>query len=111
MNIFVASLDYAVQEEELRGAFEAFGEVSSVKIITDRETGRSKGFGFVEMPVDEEGTQAIEALNGSSLHGRDMAVKEARPQSERSGGGFRGGNRGGGGYRDRDRNFDRRDRY
>lgn len=115
MNIFVASLDYAVQEEELRGAFEAFGEVSSVKIVTDRETGRSKGFGFVEMPVDEEGSQAIEALNGSTLHGRDLAVKEARPQSERSsGGGFRGGNRGGGGgYRggDRDRNFDRRDRY
>jgi RNA recognition motif-containing protein len=106
MNIFVASLDYAVQEEELRGAFEAFGEVSSVKIVTDRETGRSRGFGFVEMSNDDEGTQAIEALDGSSLHGRDIAVKEARPQGERSGGGgFRGGNRGGGGYRER------RDRY
>lgn len=105
MNIFVASLDYGLQEEELRGAFEAYGEVTSVKIVTDRETGRSKGFGFVEMSNDEEGTQAIEALDGSSLRGREMAVKEARPQGERSGGGFRGGNRGGGGYRER------RDRY
>jgi len=102
MNIFVASLDYGVQEDELRGAFESFGEVSSVKIVTDRETGRSKGFGFVEMPSDDEGNQAIEALNGSSLRGRDMAVKVARPQSERSnGGGYRGGGGGGGFRRDR----------
>lgn len=103
MNIFVASLDFAVQEEDLRGAFEAFGEVSSVKIITDRETGRSKGFGFVEMPSDDEGNQAIEALNGSSLRGRDLAVKVARPQSERNngGGGYRGGGGGGGFRRDR----------
>ncbi|MCR9154105.1 MAG: RNA-binding protein [Bacteroidetes bacterium] len=103
MNIFVASLDYAVQEDDLREAFESFGEVSSVKIVTDRETGRSKGFGFVEMPSDDEGNQAIEALNGASLRGRDMAVKVARPQSERSnnGGGYRGGGGGGGFRRDR----------
>ncbi|QNR24230.1 RNA recognition motif domain-containing protein [Croceimicrobium hydrocarbonivorans] len=103
MNIFVASLDFNVQEDDLRNAFEAFGEVSSVKIITDRETGRSKGFGFVEMPSDDEGSQAIESLNGSNLRGRDIAVKEARPQEERprGGGNFRGGRGGGGGYRDR----------
>lgn len=108
MNIFVASLDYNVQEEELREAFEAYGEVSSVKIITDRETGRSRGFGFVEMPNSEEGTQAIEAMDGAEIRGRGVAVKEARPQEQRSGGGggYRGGSRGG-----RDRNFDRRDRY
>jgi RNA recognition motif-containing protein len=95
MNIFVASLDYAVQDEDLRSTFEAFGEVSSVKIIMDRETGRSRGFGFVEMPNEDEGSAAIEAVDGTNLRGRDLAVKEARPQEERSndGGGFRGGNR------------------
>ncbi len=84
MNIFVASLDYGVQEQDLRDAFEAYGEVSSVKIITDRESGRSKGFGFVEMPGNDEGGSAIEALNGFNLKGRDIVVKEARPREERS---------------------------
>lgn len=95
MNIFVASLDFGVQEQDLRSAFEAYGEVSSVKIITDRETGRSKGFGFVEMPGSEEGGSAIEALNGYNLKGRDIVVKEARPREERSDrqGGFRPRNR------------------
>lgn len=83
MNIFVASLDYSVQEQDLRNAFEAHGEVSSVKIVTDRETGRSKGFGFVEMPGSEEGGAAIEALDGYNLKGRDIVVKEARPREER----------------------------
>ena len=97
MNIFVASLDFGVQEQDLRDAFEAYGEVSSVKIITDRETGRSKGFGFVEMDGNEEGNSAIEALNGLNLKGREIVVKEARPREERSdrqgGGGFRSRNR------------------
>ncbi len=93
MNIFVASLDYSVQEEDLRDAFEAHGEVSSVKIVTDRETGRSKGFGFVEMAGSEEGNSAIAALNGFNLKGRDIVVKEARPREERSDRGFRPRNR------------------
>jgi RNA recognition motif-containing protein len=92
MNIFVARLDYSVQEDELKDAFEAYGEVSSVKIIMDRETGRSKGFGFVEMDNDGDGNNAIEALDGASIKGREIAVKEARPQEERG-----SNNRGGGG--------------
>lgn len=109
MNIFVASLDYGTQEDELRDIFEEFGTVDSVKIITDRDTGRSKGFGFVEMPNDDEANNAIAELNESDIHGRTIVVKEARPREDRRGGGGggynrnRGGgggyNRGGGGYR------------
>lgn len=95
MNIFVARLDFSIQEDELREAFEPYGEVSSVKIIMDRATGRSKGFGFVEMPSDEEGTAAIEALDGVELEGRAIVVKKARPR-EASENRYRGG--GGGGY-------------
>ncbi len=86
MNIFVARLDYGTQEAELRSAFEAFGEVSSAKIITDKFTGRSKGFGFVEMPDDDEAMAAIEQLNDTELDGRTIVVKKAKPREDRGGG-------------------------
>ena len=98
MNIFVAKLSYDTSEHTLRDAFEAYGEVESVKIIMDREQGRSKGFGFVEMPDTNEANDAISALNESTLDGRSVVVKESQPK-DNSGGGRRGG---GGGYsRDR----------
>src|ERR1700709_192152 len=102
MNIFVGSLPFSLQEADLRELFEAYGEVSTVKLISDRETGRSKGFGFVEMPDDENAQQAISALNGSEVAGRTIAViqaEERKPSYRKSscgGGGNRGG--GGGGY-------------
>ena len=96
MNIFVASLSYQVSEADLRELFEEYGAVSSAKIITDRETGRSKGFGFVEMDDDSEGQRAIEELNGAEFDGRTLAVSVARPRTERPRGGGGGGyNRGG----------------
>jgi RNA recognition motif-containing protein len=98
--IYVGNLSFSVNEEQLSSAFAQFGAVDSAKIITDRETGRSKGFGFVEMPVDSEADQAIEKLNGADLNGRNMNVSEARPQEDRprggGRGGFGGGSRGGG---------------
>ncbi len=99
--IYVGNLSFSVSEEQLSSTFSQFGAVDSAKIITDRETGRSKGFGFVEMAVDSEADQAIEKLNGTDLSGRNMNVSEARPQEDRprrggGGGGF-GGSRGGGG--------------
>lgn len=97
MNIFVAKLDFDTTSEDLQQAFEAFGEVSSAKVIMDRETGRSKGFGFVEMPNDDEGNTAIENLNDSDLDGRTIVVKVARPKEDSRGGGGGGYNRGGGG--------------
>lgn len=104
MNIFVGSLPYRLEEADLKELFEAYGEVSSVKLISDRETGRSKGFGFVEMPDDEAAQKAIAGLNGAEVSGRSIAVSQAeerKPSSggdRRGGGGFGGGNRGGGGY-------------
>ena len=92
MNIFVAKLSYDTSESTLLDAFEQFGEVSSVKIIMDREQGRSKGFGFVDMPNDDEANSAIDALNESTMDGREIVVKESKPKDS----GF-GGNRGGGG--------------
>ncbi|MDR9397685.1 RNA-binding protein [Salibacter sp.] len=85
MNIFVANLNFKLQEDELLDLFENFGEVSSAKIIIDRETGRSKGFGFVEMDNDDEANSAIADLNGQEVHGREMVVKQAedRPRRER----------------------------
>lgn len=85
MNIFVANLNYKIQEDQLRELFEAYGEVESAKIITDRNTGRSKGFGFVEMPNSDEGNHAIEELNNSEVEGRNLVVKESedRPQNRR----------------------------
>jgi RNA recognition motif-containing protein len=97
MNIFVAKLDYDTEESELRNAFEAFGQVDSVKIIMDKFTGRSKGFGFVEMPNDDEGNAAISNLNESEMRGRNIVVKIAKPREDNRGGGGGGYNRGGGG--------------
>jgi RNA recognition motif-containing protein len=98
MNIFVAKLSYETTDRELQSLFEQFGDVDSVKVIMDKETGRSKGFGFVEMPNDAEALSAIDELNDSELDGRQIVVKKANPPS--GGGGSRGGggfNRGGGG--------------
>ena len=112
-NIFVGNLSFNTNEDELRQMFEPFGQVDRVSIMTDRDTGRSRGFGFVEMASNEDGEKAITALNGSSVGGRTINVNEARPKVERGaggggGGGFgrdrgdRGGRGGGGGGR-RDR--------
>ena len=103
MNIFVSNINYSTREESLQDLFSEFGEVSSAKIITDRETGRSRGFGFVEMS-DEDGKNAIEALNGKELDGKELNVSEAKPREDKPrrsfdnnrGGGYGGGNRGGG---------------
>jgi RNA recognition motif-containing protein len=83
MNIYVGNLHFKLVEEELREIFEEYGEVDSVKIITDRETGRSKGFGFVEMSDDTKASQAIEDLNGAELMGRDIRVNTAREKTDR----------------------------
>ncbi len=83
MNIYVGNLAYAVTEDALRAAFAEFGHVSSAKVIMDRDTGQSKGFGFVEMPDSSEGTAAIQALNEQPLEGRNMRVNEARPRENR----------------------------
>ncbi len=88
-NIFVGNLDFNTSETELRQIFEAYGQVDRVSILTDRDTGRSRGFGFVEMSSAEDGEKAIAALNGSMIAGRKLNVNEARPKTERSGGGGR----------------------
>lgn len=95
MNIYVGNLSYGVSDDNLREVFEAFGEVSSAKVITDKYSGRSKGFGFVEMDNDAEANAAIEQLDGAEIDGRPVKVNEARPREDRP----RGGNRGGGGRR------------
>ena len=96
MNIFVAKLNFSTDSEALREAFEQFGAVESANVITDRETGRSKGYGFVEMLDDSEGEAAIKALDGSDIDGNTIVIKKAEPRESRGGGGNRGG--GGGGY-------------
>ena len=83
MNIYVGNLAYAVTEDELREAFSAFGEVSRANVIMDRDTGRSKGFGFVEMPDDSQAEAAINGLNDTPLSGRSIRVNEARPREDR----------------------------
>jgi RNA recognition motif-containing protein len=102
MNIYVGNLSHDVTEDDLRQAFEAFGEVSSVNIIKDRFSGESRGFGFVEMPAKAEAETAINDLNGQDIKGRAVNVNEARPRPQgrgpgggRSGGGRPGGGRGG----------------
>ncbi len=80
MNIYVGNLNYNLSEDELRTVFEEFGEVTSVKIIIDQVTGRAKGFGFVEMPEEQEGNAAIEQLDGTEVKGRNMKVNKARPR-------------------------------
>ncbi|KXK56081.1 MAG: RNA-binding protein [Chlorobi bacterium] len=131
MNIYVGNLAFAVTDQELREAFEPYGTVVSASIVMDRETGRSRGFGFVEMEQNEDGQRAIQEMNGKEWRGRSLTVNEARPREERpryGGGGYRGGegrsdgnrdgNRGGGyggggdyggrgGDRGRDRDRDR----
>jgi RNA recognition motif-containing protein len=83
MNIYVGNLSYGMSEDELREAFAAYGDVASVKILTDRETGRSRGFGFVEMPNQSEGEAAVTQLNGKDVGGRSLRVNEARPRERR----------------------------
>ena len=104
MRIYVGNFGFDTREQEIREAFEAYGQVQEVSMIQDRDTGRSKGFGFVEMPTGAEAQAAISALNGKEFGGRAIKVSEARPRAERgstggggSGGGGYGGNRGGGG--------------
>lgn len=107
MNLYVSNLSYQLTDAELKEAFEAHGLVSNARIILDRETGRSRGFAFVEMPNDEEARAAIAALNNAEISGRPMKVVEARPREDRpyqgkpnfggGGGGYGGG--GGGGYK------------
>src|SRR5512138_1762926 len=97
MNIYVGNLPFTVSEDDVRLAFAAYGTVSSVAIIKDRETGQSRGFAFVEMPNNDEGNAAINNLNGKPLKGRALKVNEARPREEGFGGG-RGGGRREGGY-------------
>jgi len=107
MNIYIGNLSYEVTEEDLQQAFEAFGQVESVNIIKDKFSGRSKGFGFVEMPDKANAQSAINELNGKELKGRTLNVNEARPRTESRGGrggygggrGGRGGGRQGGGRR------------
>lgn len=106
MNIFVAKLNYSTDSDTLRETFEQFGAVDSANVINDRETGRSKGFGFVEMSNDNEAQAAIKALDGTELEGSTIVVKKAEARENRSsggggfnrggGGGYGGGNRGGG---------------
>jgi RNA recognition motif-containing protein len=93
MNIYVGNLAYGTSEDELRNAFSAYGEVSSAAVIKDKFTGESRGFGFVEMPGNDEAQAAIAGLNGQELGGRTLRVSEARPRE--GGGGGRGGDRGG----------------
>ena len=102
MNIYVGNLAHAVTEEELRQAFEVFGEVAEARLIIDKFSGKSKGFGFVEMPSKEEAEKAIEEMNGKELKERPINVNEAKPKTDRPGGGRGGrggrGGSGGGGY-------------
>lgn len=98
MNIFVASLPFQLEEEDVRQSFEEFGEVSSVKLILDKETGKKRGYGFVEMPDDEQGQLAIDKLNGAEFLGRAISVSKAEAREDnRSKGGFNRSRPGGGG--------------
>jgi RNA recognition motif-containing protein len=103
LNIYVGNLSYDTTDRDLEEAFAKHGTVSSARVVIDRDTGRARGFGFVEMPNQTEGQAAIAALNGSQLQGRTLNVNEARPREDRrSGGGYGGGyagSRGGGGGR------------
>lgn len=122
--LYVGNLSFRTTSEDLREAFSSAGMVESATVIEDRDTGRSRGFGFVEMATAEEAAAAIEQFNGKDLGGRNLTVNEAKPRTERSGGGGGGGGRGGygggggggrggygGGGRDRDRGGDREPRW
>jgi RNA recognition motif-containing protein len=107
MDIYVGNLAYEVQDDELNEVFAQYGEVESARVLVDRESGRSRGFGFVKMPNREEAERAIEALNESDMQGRPLRVREAEERKPRSGGfgggggggGFGGGGGGGGGFK------------
>ena len=109
MDIYVGNLSFDASEDDVRNAFAQFGNVESIKLITDRETGRPRGFGFVTMPDSNEANAAIESLNGTELLGRELRAREATPRPERprqgGGGGYQGGGNGGfrsgGGFRGR----------
>ncbi len=104
MNIYVSNLNFRTKSDSLQGLFEQYGEVSSANVITDRDSGRSRGFGFVEMPNDDQAREAIEALNDTDFEDKKITVNEARPKTERNDRGDRGGyNRGGGGGYGRNR--------
>lgn len=116
MDIYVGNLAYSTTDEGLRTLFAAYGTVTSARVCTDRMTGRSRGFGFVEMPNQQEAQAAVDAINGKEVDGRPLRVNESqpKPREERRGGfggprgGFGGGSRGGyGGFRNRDRDRDR----
>jgi RNA recognition motif-containing protein len=119
MNIYVGNLSFDATEGELKELFAPFGQVTEVRLIMDKFSGKSKGFGFIEMPSKEEAEKAIEGLNGKDIKGRGMAVNEAKPKTDRGGRGGRGGFGGGGGDRgrggygggDRGGGFGGRDRY
>src|SRR5688572_15818585 len=99
MNLFVAGLPYDLDDAELEEIFEKFGTVASAKVAIDKETGKSRGFGFVEMPVEAEAKEAIEHLNDISLGKKPLVVKAAEDRGGGGGGGYRGGSGGGGGYK------------
>jgi len=98
-NIYVGNLSYQTDDRELEDLFAPFGDIASARVITDRETGRSKGFGFVEMPDSAQAEAAITALNDTEIDGRNLRINEARPREERPRGGGGGGGYGGGGNR------------
>ena len=95
--LYVGNLPFSATDDSLREMFGQAGQVESARIIADRDTGRSKGFGFVEMATEQEATDAIQKFNGKEVDGRALTVNEARPMAPRDGGGGRGGHRGGGG--------------
>lgn len=99
MNIYVANIPFKSSEADLKGLFEQFGEVTSAKIVIDKMTNRSRGFGFVEMTDNAAGSEAINNLNGSDFDGKSLVVNEARPKTENKSGAY--GNRSGGGYNSR----------
>jgi RNA recognition motif-containing protein len=94
-NLFVGNMSFSTTESDLRSLFEPFGEIARVSVVTDRDTGRARGFAFVEMNNDEEAAKAIAGLNGKEVDGRALNVNEARPKTERSGSRGGGGGRGG----------------
>ena len=103
MNIYITGLNYSINDADLNDLFAEYGEVVSAKVIMDRETGRSKGYGFVEMAEDEAGNKAIEALNGAEVDGKTLSVSVARPKTEGPRRSYN--NNGGGGYGNRDNNY------
>ena len=111
MNIYVGNLPFEIDDTELESTFTAYGEVSSARVIQDRESGRSRGFGFVEMSDNTQAEAAIQALNGKDFNGRPLTVNEAKPREDRrgggggGGGGYGGGGGGGGGYGGGDRRW------